>query len=275
MPIKNPQHAYTEYLADLPEGERFSQHHIKIRQSDLSRYVFIPGSHLRGRRIAERMDDCAVVSVTRGYWLYSGYWKGVFMTVCSTGMGGPVVGIAMEELAKMGADTFIRVGSAGTVQEHLGVGDIVVATATVRFGGTSKNYLPEIYPAAAHFDVTRALIDAGNALGAPIYYGVYSAGDAFYAPKSEETRDLMKKAGVMAMEMESDTQFIMGQYHGWRCGSACVLDGGPKKKIATSSAPGMSIANHADNPEFMKGEDDLITMCLDAMAAIAAKDGGR
>lgn len=272
MPLENPEQAYQEFTVPLAEGESFTQHHIKVRTEDLSRYLFIPGSHLRGRKMAERLERARVIGSTRGYWLYTGYWKGVKMSICSTGMGGPVVGIAMEELARMGADTFIRVGSAGTFQDHLGVGDIVVATATCRVGGTSYNYLPAIYPAVSHFDVTRALIDAGRDLGAEIYYGLCSAGDAFYAPKDAERTALMKRAGVLALEMESDTQFAMGLYHGWRCGAAFVLDGGPKKKIAQSSAVGMSIADHAHNAEFQKGEQDLITLSFDAMAALAKAD---
>lgn len=272
MPILNLEHAYSEFMVELPEGERFTQHHIKAREADISRYVFIPGSHLRGRKIAERLDDCRVVSATRGYWLYSGYYKGVFMTVCSTGMGGPVVAIAMEELAKMGADTFIRVGSAGAGQEYLGVGDIAIATATYRAGGTSYNYLPAAFPAAADFGLTRAMVEAGEAMGIKAHTGVCSAGDAFYAPKDPATKELLKKAGLIAMEMESDTQFILGAYHGWRCAAGFVLDGGAAKKIADSSAASLTIANHATNADFIKGEDDLITICLEAMAATARND---
>jgi uridine phosphorylase len=275
MTILNAEQAYREYMVELPEGERFTQHHIKARDEDISRYMFIPGSHLRGRRIAERLEECRVVSATRGYWVYSGYYDGVFMTVCSTGMGGPVVAIAMEELARMGADTFIRVGSSGAGQDHLGVGDIAVATATVRFGGTSNNYLPPFFPASANFELTRELVDAAARRGITVHTGVCSAGDAFYAPKDPDSRALMKKAGVIANEMESDTQFTMGHFHGWRCGAAFVLDGGNAKKIAQSSATGMTIADHATNPDFAKGEDDVITICLDAMATIAKKDAAK
>jgi uridine phosphorylase len=275
MAIQNPEFAYSEYMVELSEGESFTQHHIKAKQSDISRYVFIPGSHLRGRLIAERLEDCRVVSATRGYWLYSGFYNGVFMTVCSTGMGGPVVAIAMEELARMGADTFIRVGSAGAGQDHLGVGDIAVATATYRAGGTSYNYLPAAFPAVATFAVTRALADAATARGIAVHAGVCTAGDAFYAPKDPAQREQLKQAGVIAMEMESDTQFILGNFHGWRCGAAFVLDGGKAKQIKQSSAEALTIANHATNPDFRKGEDDLITICLDAMAAIARQDQGR
>lgn len=265
MPILNPEHAYREFMVDLGPGERFPEHHIKLRPQDLSRYVFVPGSHLRGRRIAERMDDCRVVSATRGYYVYSGTYKGCFMSVCSTGMGGPQAAIAFEELAHLGADTFIRVGSAGAVQPHLGVGDVALATATLRLGGTSFAYLPGPYPAAANFELTRDLADAAHDLGIRVHTGVCAAGDAFYAPRLGDDLGLMRKAGVIAVEMETDTLFILGQYHGWRCASGFVLDGGEAKEIEDSSSEEMAIANHAKNPLFVKGEDDLITVALEAM----------
>ncbi len=272
MPMQNEEFAYREYVPELPEGERFTEHHIKVRKADVSRYVFIPGSHLRGRRMAEMLDGVRLVSATRGYYLYSGTCKGVFMTVCSTGMGGPVTAIAMEELGRLGADTFIRVGSAGAVQEFLGVGDITVATATYRGGGTSYRYLPAGFPAVADFTLTRALVDAANQAGARLHTGVCAAGDAFYGPDDEREQALLKKAGVLAIEMESDTAFVLGHYHNWRVAAGFVLDGGPARDILESSAAGMAIANHGTNEEFRNGEEALIRIALEAMATVARED---
>lgn len=272
MPILNPEHAYREFLVNLPEGERFEQHHIKARKADISRYCLIPGSHLRGRLMAERLDDCRVVSATRGYYVYSGTYQGVFVTICSTGMGGPVVAIAMEELGKMGVNTFIRVGSAGTLQDFLGVGDIVVATAANRAGGTSFNYLPGSFPAVANFDVTRELVAAADRLQVQVHTGVCTAGDAFYAPEDQELRPLFKQAGVLALEMESDTAFIVSQFRGWRCGAAFVLDGGPARPVADSSAVDRNIADHASNDDFRRGEAAVISVALEAMVRLATRD---
>lgn len=273
MAIRNPEAAYREFTVELAPGERFTQHHIKAREADISRYVFIPGSHLRGRRMAERLDDCRVVSATRGYYVYSGYHQDVFITVCSTGMGGPVVAIAMEELGRMGADAFVRIGSAGGLQPHLGNGDIVVASATVRAGGTAIHYLPGNFPAAPDFRLTRELADAIERRHGTAHTGLVVSGDAFYGPRPLDGWDDYQRAGVLAIEMESDTQFIVGKYHGWRCAAAFVLDGGPAKAIGDSSAVGQEIAHHSSNPEFLKGESDLIDAALDAMAAYAQRAG--
>lgn len=272
MAIQNGEHAYREFMVELKPGESFTQHHIKVRKEDVSRYMFIPGSHLRGRRIAERLENCRLVGATRGYYVYTGTYKGVTMSVCSTGMGGPVVAIAMEELGNLGVDTFVRVGSAGAISDDLGVGDIALATATYRDGGTSYNYLPAAFPAVADFYLTHDLTDAARDMHIGVHVGVCTAGDAFYGPKDAERSARLKKAGVVAVEMESDTEFIVGAYHGFRCAAGFVLDGGNKKKIKESSAAGMEIANHATNEDFLKGEDDLITVALEGMLRCAQRD---
>ncbi|HXQ34324.1 MAG TPA: hypothetical protein VN843_09945, partial [Anaerolineales bacterium] len=91
--------------------------HIQCDPREISRYIFCPGDQKRAKKIADQFDSSHLVTESRGYTVYSGEYKGVFMTVCGTGMGGPAVAIGVEELAHMGGDTFIRVGSCGVFQE--------------------------------------------------------------------------------------------------------------------------------------------------------------
>ncbi len=257
-------------------GPEYTQHHIKARDEDIARYCFVPGDHIRGRKIAERLDDVRQVSATRGMFAFTGWYGGVRMTVCSTGMGGPQAAIAIEELGRMGADTFIRVGSSGGLQENIGVGDIAIATATYRDGGTSYKYLPGPFPAVADFFVTRQLYDAACELGARVHIGVVSAGDAFYAPKDPGFAKMLTDAGVVCVEMESDTVFILGHYRHYRCGGIFVMDGGPKsKEIKSTGKVAISIANHATDPDFLRGEDMIISIALEAMKRIALEDQAR
>lgn len=273
MPIqKAADFAYREYVPTLDEGEHFSQHHIKVRPADLSRYVLIPGSHLRGRRIAECLDDCELVSATRGYYIYTGYHQGVRLTVCSTGMGGPAAAIAMEELGAMGCDTFLRVGSAGAISPRLGVGDIVVATGSVRGGGTGRAYLPPEFPAVPDFGLTEALVTSARELNTPVHTGVCAASDAFYAPGSEAEMHRLRQAGVLAVEMEADTLFVVAQYRGWRAAATFVLDGGEARDVGPSSSERQQIADHATNQLFREGEAALIRLSLAAMVRVAQSD---
>lgn len=91
--------------------------HIKCDPSEISRYIFCPGDQQRAKKIADQFDASHLVTESRDYTVYSGEHKDVFRTVCGTGMGGPAVAIGLEELAHIGADTFIRVGSCGVFQD--------------------------------------------------------------------------------------------------------------------------------------------------------------
>lgn len=251
--------------------QEFSQHHIKARDEDIARYCFIPGDHVRGRKMAERLEGMRLVADTRGYYVYTGTYKGIPMTVCSTGMGGPQVAIAIEELANMGADTFIRIGSAGGVAEHTGVGDIVIATAAYRGGGTADEYLPKPFPAVADFWVTTALVEAARACGIQAMVGPVATVDAFYAPDDKKKRLEMRKGGILCVEMEADTEFILGLYRGLRCGAAFVLDNGPRTDHLYAHGK-LAIAHHGKDPLYIEGENKLIGMGFEAMYRIAVED---
>ena len=242
------------------------QYHIRCDDKDIARYVLCPGDPLRAKKIADHFTDDRLVSDSRGYMVYSGYYEGVFMTSIGTGMGGPTVSIALEELANMGADTFIRVGSCSTFQPGQDAGDIVIGNGTFRYGSTADGYLPPEFPAVPHFDVLRALVDASGELGLPCTVGVGIAVDAFYglATRKPEFRQMLVDAGVVSIEMESDTLFLMGSYHGWRTGGIYVADGGPGKGKDAAAVQ-----------RFEQGETDVIRVALHALRAIARRDGAQ
>ncbi len=233
--------------------------HIRADPKEISRYVFTPGDHARARKIADYLQDAHLVTDTRGYLVFSGNYEGVFMTVCATGMGGPTVAIAIEELAHMGADTFIRVGSCGVLQEGMTVGDVIISTGTVRLGGTGNAYLPPYFPAVPTFEVVRSLVDAAKELNLFVHIGVGSAGDAFYAPREES--NLLREAHVIAVEMESDTLFVVGQYRGWRTGAIFASDGTP-----TETKPEWG------EEAYRRGEQNAIQIALRAMHGLALAD---
>ena len=236
--------------------------HIRCDKKDIARYVFCPGDYARAKKIAEHFKDPKLVSDSRGYVVYSGMYQSIFMTACGTGMGGPTVAIALEELAHMGADTFIRVGSCGVFQEGQKPGDVIIATGTVRGGGTGNGYLPINFPAVPNFKVLRQLVDSAEELKLPVTVGVGIAHDTFYAPTSEHERsEIHKKAGLVSVEMESDTLFIAGMYRGWRTGAIYASDGTPD-----------TIKPEWGEAAFRQGELNSIKIALHAMHKIALAD---
>ena len=162
------------------------QYHIQVGAGEVGRYVILPGDPKRCAKIAAYFDDARLVADSREYVTYTGYLDGVKVSVTSTGIGGPSASIAMEELVKCGADTFIRVGTCGGVQLDVKSGDVVVASGAIRMEGTSREYAPIEFPAIADLDITNALLASARELGQTCHVGVVQCKDAFYGQHSPE-----------------------------------------------------------------------------------------
>ena len=169
---------------------------------------------------------------SREYVTYTGYLEGEKVSVTSTGIGGASASIAMEELVKIGADTFIRVGTCGGMQIPVKSGDLVIATGAIRMEGTSREYAPIEYPAVADFHMVQALVQAAEKGKYSYHVGVVQCKDAFYGQHEPETKpvsyELMnkweawKRLGCLASEMESAALFVVASHLRVRAGS-CFL----------------------------------------------------
>ena len=131
--------------------------HLHIKEGDVGRYVLLPGDPARCEKIAKYFDNPHFVAQNREYVTWSGTLLGEKVSVVSTGIGCPSAAIAVEELIDVGADTLVRVGSSGSMQPNVHMGDVVVVTASIRDEGTTSHYLPLEYPAVADVDVVNAL----------------------------------------------------------------------------------------------------------------------
>ena len=208
------------------------QYHIQVAAGEVGRYVIMPGDPKRCAKIAKYFDDPVLIADNREYVTYTGTLDGVKVSVTSTGIGGPSASIAMEELYRCGADTFIRIGTCGGMQTEVKSGDIVVATGAVRMEGTSREYAPIEYPAVPDLVVTNALAKAAEEKGFSFHTGVVQCKDAFYGQHEPETKpvsyellnkwEAWKRMGCLASEMESAALFIVAGYLGVRTGS-CFL----------------------------------------------------
>lgn len=208
------------------------QYHIGVKTGEVGRYVLLPGDPKRCAKIAAHFDNPVLIADSREYVTYTGSLDGVKVSVTSTGIGGPSASIAMEELVKCGADTFIRVGTCGGMDLDVQGGDVVVATGAIRMEGTTKEYAPIEFPAVADLEVTNALVKACKKQGIRYHAGVVQCKDAFYGQHNPEkmpvSYELLQKweawlrMGCKASEMESAALFIVGQYLRVRTGS-CFL----------------------------------------------------
>lgn len=209
------------------------QYHIQVAKGEVGRYVLMPGDPKRCTKIAKYLDDPVLVADSREYVTYTGTVDGVKVSVCSTGIGGPSAAIAMEELVNCGADTFIRVGTCGGMQQQVLSGDLVIASGAVRMEGTSREYAPLEYPAVSDYEVLKALEEAADSLSMRRHIGVVHCKDAFYGqhnpellPQSEillQKWDAYMRMGCLASEMESAALFIVSNYRKVRCGTVLLV----------------------------------------------------
>ncbi|MFA9380423.1 MAG: uridine phosphorylase [Acetanaerobacterium sp.] len=210
----------------MNEGSLF---HISLAPADGARYAILPGDPGRVATIAAFLDEPVSVAQNREFTTYAGTLSGERVLVTSTGIGGPSAAIAVEELFMAGVRTFIRVGTCGGMQQSVLAGDVIAVTAAVRMEGTSREYLPPEYPAAADFDVTTALVTAAKRLGARVHTGVTQSKDSFYGQHSPGRMPVgyellnkwgaWKAAGCLASEMECAAVFSVAESLGARAGA--------------------------------------------------------
>jgi len=214
------------------------------RPGDVAPHCFLCGDPARVDRIAAGWQDRRVVCETREYRIVTGRYEGRPISAASTGIGAPSTAILVEELAKLGVHTLIRIGNSGGLAPELELGELVVTRAAVRDDGTSRSYVVPEYPAAADHRVVCALEDAAREAGVTHHVGLTWSLDAFYARNAIATegggmasmsfgsywpshleariRD-MRSARVLNCEMESGVLLTLASLFGLRAGCICVV----------------------------------------------------
>ena len=195
------------------------------------RYCLLPGDPDRVDVMSAQWDPGVTsYDLARRERAAVGTYKGSPIGACDTGMGGGSVEIYLTDLVARGADTFIRVGTTGSIQEHVKVGDIVINDACVRMDGTSDLYVLKGYPAAANYLVTAALVEACEKLGFRYHVGVGCTCASFYTGQCRTTIggyrpsgadrlfDDLRQAKVLNFEMEGATIFTLARIFGKRAG---------------------------------------------------------
>ncbi len=205
--------------------------HLDIPTSVRVGYAILPGDPGRVDKIAKHLSSPRLAGSNREFRSVIGTLDGESVIVTSTGIGGPSAAIALEELGQIGVGCAVRIGTCGGIQLSVAPGDLVIPTAAVRMEGTSKEYAPAEYPAAADFTVLSELAAAAGELGYRFHAGVIQSKDSFYGQHSPQTMpvhyelenkwDAWKRLGVLASEMETAALFTVGAVRGIKLG--CVL----------------------------------------------------
>jgi uridine phosphorylase len=200
------------------------QPHLLVEAGDVHDTAIVPGDPGRVDRIADQCDEHTVVAENREYRVVNATYDGTDLTLCSTGIGCPSAAIAVEELANVGVETFLRCGTCGALQTDVAIGDMVVATGAAKEEGTSKRYESATYPAVADYDALSALVDAAEANDETVHVGPIVSDDAFYN-ETDEYVESWEAANLLAIEMEAATVFSLARRRGLQAGAICTVDG--------------------------------------------------
>jgi uridine phosphorylase len=224
-----------------------TQPHLLVEDGDVNDVALLPGDPGRVDRIAGHCEDVETVAENREYKVVNATYGDHPVTVCSTGIGCPSAAIAVEELANVGVERFLRVGTTGALQADVDIGDMVVATGAAKEEGTTKRYERAELPAVADHEMVAALTAAAEANGEDVHVGAVASDDAYYA-ETETIVDEWEAAGLLAVEMEAAAIFTLARRKGLSAGAICTVDGnlvtGTQK---TEAADGEELPEKARN----------------------------
>lgn len=207
------------------EGQGVRQYHIGIAPGEVSSVALLPGDPFRVPMIAEFLTDVKDVAHQREHRTMTGYYKGKHITATSTGMGCPSTAIAVEELARVGVTSFIRVGSSAGLQAGIEPGDLLVSEGTLRNDGTTAAYAHHGFPAVPDLKIAvelhRIALELSAGSSTQVFSGINASDDAFYAEGPEWISEL-NRLGILNVEMESSALYVVARLRGLRAGMICA-----------------------------------------------------
>jgi uridine phosphorylase len=241
------------------------QYHILLSEGDVGKYVLLPGDPARSDMVAKYLDGAVLVGHNREHRSFSGTYKGIGVSVVSTGMGCPSCAIAAEELINIGAQCLIRIGSSAALDTRIRIGDLIVSTGAMKNEGTSRFYVPDVFPAVPDFELTGTLLGTAKRMADELdydcYYGINATDDAFYGEDEEWIRRLAGY-GITNIEMEASSLFTISRVRGVRSAMVCA---------ASANLVTNEVVYGRENVKLAEGWDKEIRMVLEAIVAFEAE----
>ena len=200
---------------------------------DHARIAVVPGDPGRVEGLARFFDtEARFLTSHRDYTYWLAHVNGMPVLVMSTGMGGPSMAIAVEELQKIGVEAAVRIGSCGALQPEVRVGDLVMVEAAVRDEGTSLGYAPLSYPAVADHRLLTACEESAKEAGCRFHTGIARSHDCLYRDDNPVIYEEWAKKGVLASDMETAALFVVGRIRGMRTASILNVVAACKGNVA-------------------------------------------
>lgn len=233
---------------------------LRVRVGDLPEGILLPGDPARAAKIAEKLERPEELAKNREFHSYRGFWRGIPVGVVSTGVGAPGAAICAEEAIRAGAKILIRVGTAGSLQDHVQDGDLVVALGAARAEGTTPRLLPLEFPALAGPQVARTLFEEAQALGIPVHQGVVVTLDAFYKGVLDLGLGTYSRCGALAVEMECAAIFCVAQLRGAKAGAILAIDGDARRAALGEYNPHREVVRRAVEREIEAALNALVRL---------------
>ena len=179
--------------------------HINAKNDAFADSILLPGDPLRAKFIADTFfEKNEEVTNVRNILGFTGEYKGKRISVMGTGMGIPSISIYAKELiTEYNVKSLIRVGSSGSIADHLELGDIVVGVGASTDSGVNRSrFFNADFSATASWELLHSFVHTAESMGKKVHVGNIFSGDLFYDPR-EETFEIMRKMGILAVEMEA------------------------------------------------------------------------
>ncbi|MCL1950999.1 MAG: purine-nucleoside phosphorylase [Turicibacter sp.] len=198
-------------------------HIAATNKNEIAETVLLPGDPLRAKFIADNfLEDVAQFNGTRGMLGYTGTYKGKRISVMGSGMGMPSIGIYSYELIHFyGVKNLIRIGSCGSLQEHVKIRDVIIGMGACTNSNFASQYeLPGTYAPIASWELLEKAVHVAKEKGTEVKVGNILSSDIFY----DAVPDAWKKwaaMGVMGVEMEAAALYMNAAKAG--VNALCIL----------------------------------------------------
>lgn len=254
------------------------QPHLKITPADISPYVLMPGDPARVNLIGTYLENFKIISSNREFRVGIGNYKNKIITVCSTGIGCPSTAIATEELINVGARYLIRVGTCGGAwRQDIPAGSLIIPTASIRDEGTTKEYIPEGFPAMADVSIINALTEVAKRQNTNYFVGINRTHDGFYGTQSSITKwgnylcdERWKKddTPILSSEMESAVLFIIASLRDAKAGAIFAVNANPEPLLDRINEKTTAVATELNNDITEQTITKIIKVALEALCSL-------
>jgi len=209
------------------------QPHIKCKEGGIADVVFLVGDPDRIPLVVRYWDKAEKIADNRGLPVWTGAYKGIPVSIASTGMGCPSTAIVVEELANIGAKKFIRIGTCGALKKEIKPGEIIIPIAAIRAEGTTKEYIGPEFPAVADFDMVSKLEASAKSKKYVYWKGINRTHDAFYEPIQNmlkwgnlllDERTKKWNSPIISSEMECSAVFLLASLRGLKAAAVLAVN---------------------------------------------------